>query len=135
MRRPKKTRTAAATVEFAAVVSLFFAFVFALVEFGRGMMVINQLNHAARAGCREGILPGRSNADISTAVTQALGNQGISGYSVAVKVNGAAANASTAQTRDEISVAVSVPASNVTWMPGAGLLKGTLTGRFALARE
>lgn len=134
--KPNRTvRPGAATVEFAAVVSLFFAFVFALVEFGRGMMVVNQLNHAAREGCREGILPGKSNADIKAAVAQALNAQGLAGYAVAVKVNGVAADAASAQARDEVSVAVSVPAAKVTWLPGAGLLEGSLIGRYTLPRE
>jgi Flp pilus assembly protein TadG len=114
-----KSRRGAAAVEFALVAPIFlFAIILPMVEFGRAMMVSNSLAAAAQAGCRTGVLPGGNDTAISAAVTNNLTAQAIQNANpVVVKVNGAVANASTAKQGDSISVTVSVPYSNVTWLP------------------
>lgn len=133
VRVPK--RTGASAVEFALVVPAFLALIFGMTEIGRGFMVTHLLNSAARNGCRTGILSGKSDTDITTAVNNSLSGQGISGYSTTVKVNGSVANASTAASGDEITVAVSVSASNVSWLGSVMFLTGNLSGRYSLRRE
>src|SRR5688572_25123892 len=66
--RPCQARTGAHIVEFAVVVPVFLAFIFGLIEIGRGMMVSSLMSNAARAGCRAGIIPGSSNSSVTTAV-------------------------------------------------------------------
>ncbi len=114
-------RRGAAAVEFALVAPVFlFAIIMPMIEFGRAIMVANILDAAAEVGCRTGTLPGSDNSAITTAVTNNLAAQGISNANpVAVKVNGALANASTAQQGDSISVTVSIPYSNVSWLPAS----------------
>jgi Flp pilus assembly protein TadG len=139
MRAPSHSRRyrrrGAHLVEFALVAPLFFLFVLTLIDIGRGMMATSLLANAARAGCRTGVLPGKANSDIQTAVTQAFSGQGMSGTTVTVMVNGTVANASTANTKDLVTVSVTAPIANVTWMPGVWFVKGTLSGQYSLERE
>jgi Flp pilus assembly protein TadG len=128
-------RHGAAVLEFAIVAPLVFLFVLALIELGRGLMVTHLLTKAARQGCRVGIVEGKSTSDITTAVTSALSGVGISGDSVSVQVNDGAADASTAQAGDEITVVVSAPVSSVTWVPVTRFLSGNLSGQYTLRRE
>jgi Flp pilus assembly protein TadG len=133
--RSRTRRRGAQAVEFALVAPLFFLFIFALVDIGRGMMVVSLLNNAARAGVRVGAIPGKSNSDIQTAVNQMATGQRLSGTTTTITVNGAAQDASTAQSGDSITVTVSAPASSVTWLPVQWFINGTLRGQFTLPRE
>ena len=133
-RRPS-ARPGAAAVEFAAVGSIFFVLVMGIVEVGRALMVQHQLTYAARMGCRVGIIPGKSNADITAATIGALNAQGVSGESVSVQVNDGSVDASTAQSGDEITVLVSIPVANVSWVPFPKYVSGSLSGQYTLRHE
>jgi Flp pilus assembly protein TadG len=128
-------RRGAAVVELAFVAPVLFVFILGLVEVGRGLMVVHLLNNAAQAGCRTGIIEGKSTDDITAAVTSALAANGVSGDSVSVQVNDGSANASTAAAGDEITVTVSVPVGSVSWVPGAKFLSGSLQGQYTMRRE
>jgi Flp pilus assembly protein TadG len=134
-RTSHRRRRAASTVEFALVAPIFFVVVLGLIEVGRGIMVVHLLNNAARAGCRAGAIEGRSNSDISAAVTNSLSTQGITAEAVTVQVNDGTADASAAQPQDEITVKVSIPVGNITWVPGGSYLRGSLSGQYTLRRE
>lgn len=137
--RPKSQvrnrRQGTTVVESAIVIPVFFVFVFGLVEIGRAFMAGHLLTNAARVGCRQGVLSNATTSDITAAVDAALAQQGINGYTTTVAVNGVTADASGAQSTDEISVSISVPVSKITWLAGGNLLKGSLTGRYTLRRE
>jgi Flp pilus assembly protein TadG len=133
-RRPS-ARPGAAAVEFALVGSVFFLVVLGTVEVGRALMVQHQLTYAARVGCRVGILPGKSNSDITTATVNALTSQGVSGESVTVQVNDGTGDAANAQSGDEITVLVSIPVGSVTWVPFPRYVSGSLSGQYTLRRE
>jgi hypothetical protein len=98
-------------------------------------MVQHLLTNAARHGCRAGIIEGRSNTDITNAVTSTLKPMGITSDTVSVQVNDGKADASTAVAGGEITVTVSVPVSSVTWVPTSKYLSGSLTGQYTLRRE
>jgi Flp pilus assembly protein TadG len=135
-RHPCRTkRRGAHLVEFALVAPVFFVFVLGIIDIGRGLMVSSLLSNAARAGCRVGVLPGKSDSDVQAAVAQALNRQGISGTTTSVRVNGTAANANTAQAKDLITVTITVPVTNVAWLPMTAFVKGTLSGQFSLEHE
>lgn len=104
---PKRKRRGATLVEFAIVISIFFVFVLGLVEIGRAFMASHLLTNAARAGCRQGIVEGQTTANITATVNSLLSSQGISGTTVTVQVNGAVADASTANANDNLTVTVS----------------------------
>ena len=132
---PASGRRAAAAVEFAMVASVFFVLILGLFELGRGLMVQHLMTNAARQGCRVAVIEGKSSSDVSTAVLNVLTPEGISGDTVTVQVDDAAANASTANPGDEISVTVSIPASTVSWVPKSQFLFGTISGKYTLRRE
>jgi Flp pilus assembly protein TadG len=130
-----RTRAGAAALEFAVVGPVFLFIVLGVIEVGRGLMVQHLLTNAARDGARVGIIEGKANTDITSAVTTALSGMGISGDTVSVQVNGASADASTAQANDEITVTVSVSVSDVSWLPVPRFLNGTISGQYSLRRE
>lgn len=134
LRRPP--RRGAATVEFAVVIPVFFVFILAMIEFGRGLMVTNSLQNAARAACRFGVPGGVSTSEIKDAATTALANQGVNHVSITVQVQGSTStDAKDAVSNDRITVIVSAPIASNTWLPGANFVKGSLSGRFTLPRE
>jgi Flp pilus assembly protein TadG len=131
-----RKRTGAHLVEFALVAPIFITFVLGMLEIGRGMMVITMMTNAARQGARVGIIEGKATSDITAVVTAALGRRGgFAGYTTTVKVNGQVADASTANANDIVSVVISVPAAQVTWLPAPFFLRGTLQSQFSLPRE
>jgi Flp pilus assembly protein TadG len=132
----RRARRGTAAVEFAVIAPIMMTMILGIIEFGRAMMVLETLNNAARSGARAGALAGDANTDISSAVTTALTNSGINNPSVAITVNGQAVDASTAVSGDSIGVSVSVPYSQVSWLPGTLFLNGaTLTGNVVMRRE
>ena len=74
----KTTRRGVAIAEFAMICPLFFMFMFALVEFGRAMMVIQSLEDAASRGCRAAIMDGTSQEGVEDIVANSLSGSGIS---------------------------------------------------------
>jgi len=131
-----RCRRGAAAVEFAVVAPLLFSVVLAILEFGRGMMVAETLAAAARAGCRAASLSGATTASATTIVTSNL--TGMTGTTVAMTVNGASKNVSQAVSGDTVAVTVSVPYSNVSWLPTASsqyLKNITLSGSASMCRE
>src|SRR3954469_14257490 len=85
-RRPSHRRAAAA-VEFAVVSVAFVTLVLGIIELGRALMVQHLLTNAARQACRVGVLPGKTNSEISAVAVTTLANQGITGDVVSVQVN------------------------------------------------
>jgi len=118
-RPPQSRRRAAASVEFAVLAPFLFFLAMGAFEVGRAIMVREVLTDAARKGCRTGALPGNASANIIADVNDILTDNNIptSYAAVAILVNGAAVDASTAVSGDQISVKVSVPYSKAAWTP------------------
>jgi Flp pilus assembly protein TadG len=133
--RSKQARGGASSVEFALVAPVIFLLVLGMIELARGLMVIHMMTNAARAGCRIGILEGKSNSDINAAVTAALQPIGISTETVSVTVNDISSDVQNCNPGDEVTVVVSVPVSTVSWVPYARYLSGTISGQYSLRRE
>jgi len=112
------TRSGVAAVEFALVVPVFFLLVFALIEFGRMMMVQQSLTNAAREGCRTAILATTTNSsDVEAAVRNYLQSVMSNASNVdEVRVTVPTSLASTASGTD-VTVSVDVDYSDVSWMP------------------
>ena len=134
-RAARVPRRGVATVQLAIVAPVFFIFIFGLIEVGRGFMVSHLMANAAREGCRKGVVYGKSNTDVTTAISSLMTAHGISGYTTTVKVNDVVKDVSLAASNDEVTVTVAVPVANITWLPGGEYLKGTITGRYSLRRE
>ena len=128
-------RRGANLVEMAVIAPLVFLIILGIIEIGRGMMVMHLLNNAAQAGCRVGIIEGKSSAAIKTVVINALTPAGVNGETATVEVNDGSADASTAAAGDEITVIVRVPVSSISWVPVPKFLSGTLQGQYTMRRE
>ena len=62
-----KRKSGQATLELALIIPFFFVMLFALFEFGRGLVEYTSLSNAAREGARAGVVPGKTVADITNA--------------------------------------------------------------------
>lgn len=135
---PAARRRGATVVEFAVVAPLFLLFIFALVEFGRYVMVEQALTNAAREGSRTAAL---ATTKDTLRVRAAVGD-GLRGVisspsdvsPVTVTVVPESLSAIAPGTRIEVSV--EVDASDVSWLPG-GLSRifGRLGATSTHARE
>ena len=81
-RSARRRRLGATVVEFAIVAPLLFLFIFAMIEFGRMVMVEQILTNAAREGARRGILEQSTRAEVETIVSDYLTESSISGATV-----------------------------------------------------
>jgi Flp pilus assembly protein TadG len=125
-------RRGAAILEFAVVVPVLILLVFGMLEFGRVMMVEQVLTNAAREGCRKATLPGSSSSDVTTVVNNYLSNSGITG----ANNPSVSPDPTTANSGDTITVTVSVPFNNVSWLPVPVFLGGkTLSATVVMCKE
>lgn len=128
----RKIRLGAATVEFAVVVPVFFILVFGMIEFGRMVMVQQVLTNASREGARQAVLDGATTTEVTTSVNSYLSSGSISGATITVSPN----PPSNAAFGDPVTVTVSVPFSQVSWLPSPMFLGGkTLTATTVMRRE
>ena len=132
----QNARVGAHLVEFAFVIPFFLLFVFGLIEISRGMMVSTLVTNAARTGCRVGVVPGRTNSDVTAAVDSLLTTQGVTGHTTTITVNGSTGtNVSGGQMGDTVLVTVSVPIAQASWLPALSFMKGDITGQFSIPHE
>jgi Flp pilus assembly protein TadG len=122
----KGPRRAAAVVEMAVVSPLLFLLLLGMIEFGRAMMVANVVTSSAREGARVACVPNGANSDVTAAVNRELTAAGVPTDKATLKVlvNGTEKDAATAVTGDAVTVSVSVPYKDVTWLP-AGIFLGS----------
>jgi Flp pilus assembly protein TadG len=97
----------------AMVMPIFILLVFGIIEFGRAMMVHQVLVNSAREGARYAVTPNSTDSTLTNKVAAYMSSAGITGYTTVVKVNGSVAALSTANSKDEITITVSVPYANV----------------------
>jgi Flp pilus assembly protein TadG len=115
----RRERSGAAAVEMAAVLPLIIALVFGQIESARLGMVSQLLNTAAREGCRVAVINGHTASDVKTRVNSVLSGSGISFSSVTPSPS----NWDTAAGGTAITVTLSVPYSQVSWLPAPRFLK------------
>lgn len=125
------TRRGIAAVEFAIVAPVFFLLAIGFIELGRGLMVQQVLTNASRVGAREAIALHTSTSAVQTTATEYAEGASITGVTVAVTPNPATASAG-----DEITVTVSVPYADVTWVPSPWFMGGTtLEAKSSMRKE
>ena len=109
----KRERRGVAVVEFAIVAPLMFLLVFGIIEFGRALMVQQVLTNASREGARRAILESTTAAEVTTLVNDYLTNTSVSGATISVSP----ASLSSVGLGDPVTVTVSVPYNQVSWIP------------------
>jgi Flp pilus assembly protein TadG len=128
----RRNRRAAAAVEFAVVAPVFLLLVFGMIEYGRMVMVYQVLTNASREGARVAVLDGATTASVTAQVNSYLTSGSVSGATVTVAPN----PPTNAQYGDPVTVTVSVPFSQVSWLPSPMYLgTTTLTSATVMRRE
>ena len=114
------TRRGTAVVEMAVILPVFLLIIFGIIEFGRGMMVEQLLANAARLGARRAILEGKTNSEVEQVVNNFCQNtiSNSATMAVTISINGVAgADLTTAEQGDLCEVSVSVPFTQVSFLP------------------
>jgi len=119
----RKKRRGAAVVEFAVVAPVFFLLIFGMVEYGRMVMVQQVITNASREGARRAVLDGATTVEVSTTVTNYLTGASIDGDSADITVD--PNPPSNAAFGEPVTVTVSVPFDQVSWLPSPMFLGGT----------
>jgi Flp pilus assembly protein TadG len=107
-------------VEFAIVAPLFFLLVFAMIEYGRMVMVQQILVNASREGARRAVVDGATASEVDTAVMDFLEDSSIQGGEVAIDP----ADPATAEYGEAVTVSVSINFNEVSWLPSPMYLGG-----------
>jgi Flp pilus assembly protein TadG len=130
----RKQRRGAAAVEFAVVAPVFFLLVFGMIEYGRMVMVQQIIVNSAREGCRQAVLDGSSTSGVKSTVITAMssGNITIATSNVTVSPD----PPSNAAFGDPVTVTVTVPFNQVSWLPSPMYLGGkSMTASTTMRRE
>ena len=83
-RRPAATRRGVAAVEFAIVAPLLFLFFFAAFEFCRVAMIRHTVDNAVYEGCRAGIIPGATAADVQRETQRVMASLAVNNINLSV---------------------------------------------------
>jgi len=103
-----------------------------MIEYGRMVMVEQIITNASREGARAAVLDGATVANVTTAVNSYLASGSITGATVTVTPN----PPTSAQYGDPVTVTVSIPFSQVSWLPSPMYLGATtLTQATTMRRE
>jgi Flp pilus assembly protein TadG len=106
-----------------------------IIEFGRVVMVQQILTNASREGARRAILEGATASDVQTLVGDYLTNASISGGQVSVSPS----SLESLGFGNPVTVSVSVPYAQVTWVPASGVFESlhgaTLSARTVMRAE
>ena len=108
--------------------------IFGMFEFGRMLMVQQVLTNAARSGARIAVIDGASSAEVISTIQEYLDSASIDPQDVTISVN--PSNLSQTDTGDAITVSLSVPFTDVSWLPSPWFLSNrTLQASCTMRRE
>jgi len=128
----RRCRRGVAAVEFAPVAPLLFLMILGMIEFGRMMMVQQIITNPSREGARIAVLDGATTSDILTSVNSLLSNSSIQGAAITVTPD----PPSSAGYGEPVTVTVSTPFDQVSWLPWPIFLGGRqTTASTAMRRE
>ena len=108
-----RNRRGVAAVEFAVVSPFLILLVFGIIECGRAIMVQQVLTNASREGTRRAVLEEVTTSEVTTVVSDYLANGSITGATVTVSPT----PLTSAGFGDPVTVTVSVPYDQVSWIP------------------
>lgn len=122
-------------VEFAIVAPIFFMLIFGMIEFGRVVMVQQLLTNASREGARLGVLNDSTSTQVQSKVVSYLAGANVTASTSDVSVV-YASDPSSPGGGESVTVTVSVPFNQVSWLPSPMFLKGkTLSASSGMRRE
>ena len=111
-------------VEMSIVISVFLLLVLGMIEMSQMGITSQLLTRAATAGCRVAAVNGRTQADVSSAVSTLLASGGIQSSSYTLTTT--PSDVTTTHIGDTIKVTISVPLSSVSWS-GSPMFLGSST--------
>jgi len=114
------------------VAPLFFLLVFGMIEFGRMVMVQQVITNGSREGARMAIVDGSTVAEVTSTVTSYLQSSSVGSATVTVAPD----PPSSAGYGEPVTVTVSIPFDQVSWLPAPMFLGGRdLTATTIMRRE
>lgn len=122
-------RAGAAAVEFALVSTLLFVLFFTSLELCRVAMIRHTADNAVYEACRTGIIPGATVTEVQDQARSVMATLGVS--SVDVSVTPAAIDRDT----NEVTVVVSIPLDENSYIPNGFTAGNTITRELTLRRE
>src|SRR5947209_433706 len=111
-----RKRSGTSAVELALVAPVFVALVMGQLESSRLGMVSQLITTAAREGCRVAVINGSTQTDVQNRVTAVLAGSGISVGTVTPTCPGTSYTWNNAPMGTPITVSLSVPYSQVSWL-------------------
>jgi hypothetical protein len=127
-------RRGASAVEFAIVAPIFFMLIFGMFEFGRMLMVQQLLTNGARSGSRIAVIDGATSEEVISTVQDYLQGGSIDESAVTITVE--PSDLAETATGDPITVRLSVPFQDVSWLPSPSfLMDTTLKAHSTMRRE
>jgi len=127
-------RRGASTVEFAVVAPVFFMLIFGMFEFGRMLMVQQVLTNGARSGSRIAVIDGATESEVMSTVREYLEGGSIDESDVDITLD--PPSLAQTDTGDPITVELSVPFEDVSWLPSPWFLEDRiLTAHSTMRRE
>ena len=133
----KQQRRGVAAVELAVVSPIFFLLIFAMIEFGSAMMAQQAITNAAREGARIAVLPDGTVDRTETYAKSVLQAAGIDPNAATVDITDEEGNSldpADAGYGDIIRVHISLPFSQVSWIPVPKYLGDTILSSATVMR-
>lgn len=118
----RSRRSGAALVEMAAVLPVLLTLVLGVIDTARLGSVAQRLQNAAREGCRVAAMPDSTQAGVQARVQAVLSDSGLPIGQVAPSPSGWATSARGAA----ITVTLTIPYSQVSWLGQASLFRGAM---------
>jgi Flp pilus assembly protein TadG len=115
----RERRRAVAAVELAIVASfILIPAAYGMIEVARAVQVKDCLTDVARSACRVAITAGNANSDVTSNISTTLTANGltVSQTTTTIQVNGVTADVRTAVQYDKISVKISIPIHDVSYL-------------------
>ena len=112
-RRKTRSRRGAAVVEFAVVAPILILLIMGMIECGRMIMVQQILTNASREGARRAVLEAADVGEVNSVVNEYLASTSVTGASVTIDPT----SLSTLGFGDRVTVTISVPFDDVSWLP------------------
>lgn len=130
-------RRGATVVEMALVAPIFFLLVFAIVEFGRAVMIKHSLTEAARAGARTAALASTINTSKAESAAQDYLQQTLTGsFDLSqCRINISPDGLGTLDTGTTVTARVEVDFDDVTWITPSFLNNAVLRGEASMTKE
>ena len=122
MTRLLHERRGVAAVEFALVLPVIVLLLLGSLEMGRAVMVRHVMEETARAGCRVAVFENGTKQDVLDIVETAMTAANLYDYTVTIDPD----PPENLEAFQAVTVTVSIPYANVSWLPGSNYLDGAV---------